>query len=102
MINEEDRPLFEIAEEIEALFEADSNVSVFQKFTCECCGSRQTMDRPNVLYTTGRCDECKHITDIFANGCGFMMVSSADPVAHREFVNFLSRSIASSQPRNRN
>ena len=41
---------------------------VFQKFTCEGCGSRQTMETPNVFYTSGTCEECGATTDIEARG----------------------------------
>lgn len=45
-----------------------------QKFTCENCGSRQTMSTPNKMYTTGQCEECGHVTDITKWGCNFMLV----------------------------
>lgn len=47
---------------------------VFQKFTCEMCGSRQTIDEPNVFYTSGTCEECKHTTDIEKKGCNYLAI----------------------------
>lgn len=37
---------------------------VYQKFTCENCGSRQTMETPNKFFTSGVCEECGHETAI--------------------------------------
>lgn len=101
MLHPDDGEFYKIVAEAEALV-AEGNSTIFQKFTCEICLARQTMDRPNALYKTGKCDECGHISNLERNGCGFMLVASKDPVAHRAFVNDLSRSIAKSQPRNRN
>lgn len=46
---------------------------IHQKFTCEACGSRQTIEEPNRFFTEGRCEECSHITNIRDRGCGFML-----------------------------
>lgn len=48
---------------------------VHQKFTCGRCGSRQTMEKPNTFFTTGRCEECRFVTDIEARGCNFVLVT---------------------------
>lgn len=69
-------PLIEIAAECDRLI-ADG-ATIFQKWTCIHCGSRQTMPDPNVLYTSGQCDECKLLTDISVTGCGFMLIAG-DP-----------------------
>lgn len=95
-----DGPLELIAEECEELIA--KGATIFQKFTCEACLARQVMTEPNVLYTSGKCDECGHVTDIQLRGCGFMYVASGDPEKHQEFVEVLKESIQSSQPRNRN
>lgn len=47
-------------------------VTVHQKFTCDKCGSRQTMDEPNTFYASGKCEECGHITDIKKKGCNYL------------------------------
>ena len=52
---------------------ADKGEDCYQKFSCSKCGSRQTMDEPNVLYTHGKCEECGHITDITVTGCNYML-----------------------------
>lgn len=88
-----DQPFSEVVVACEAHIAAGD--SIFQKFTCSNCGARQVMDTPNLLYTTGRCQECNHITDIAAAGCGYMLISSADPEKHRQFVNELTRDIRS-------
>jgi len=46
---------------------------VYQKWTCEHCGSRQSMDEANKFYTEGMCEECKKITNIQKNGCNYML-----------------------------
>jgi len=35
----------------------------YLKFTCLHCGSRQTMEKANSMYTSGECEECKGISD---------------------------------------
>ena len=45
---------------------------VFQKFTCEKCRTRQTMDVANVFFVLGGCEECGHITDLRVRGAGMM------------------------------
>jgi len=47
---------------------------VHQQFSCARCGSKQTMDTPNVFYTGGRCEECGTETDIRADGCNYMVI----------------------------
>jgi hypothetical protein len=64
-------PLDECAAKAERLVAAGAQV--YQKFTCSSCGSRQTIDTPNVFYTTGRCEECGHITNIKADGCNYLV-----------------------------
>jgi hypothetical protein len=50
--------------------------TVFQKFTCEHCGSRQTMPTPNAFYCEGKCEECNGVTNIFARGCNYVLVQA--------------------------
>jgi hypothetical protein len=38
------------------------------KFTCERCGTRCTLSEPNMLYETGECFVCGHITKIVEGG----------------------------------
>jgi hypothetical protein len=57
--------------------------SVFQKFTCAKCGSRQTIETPNTFHTSGRCEECQHVTDIKARGCNYMLMSGKLPPNYR-------------------
>lgn len=60
----------------DAINKADVAVSVggtvFQKFTCESCGQRLTIDVPNTFHTEGSCDKCGHVTDITKRGCNFL------------------------------
>lgn len=66
-----DFPVEECAQKAGRLIE--SGWTVHQKFTCSGCGSRQTMERENTFYTSGRCEECGHVTDIRAAGCNYMV-----------------------------
>ena len=95
-----DGPFYEIAGEMEE--QIAKGATCFQKFTCLACGARETMAVPNVLYKTGKCQECSYITNLEATGCGFMLVASADPEEHADFIKVLQESIESAQPRNRN
>ena len=67
-----DYPLSEIAEAVERL--AGKGWECYQKFTCEKCGERLTMEPANTLYTSGKCDKCGHLTDIKKNGCNYLAV----------------------------
>ena len=46
--------------------------TLYQKFTCAQCGTRQTMDVPNTFYKEGECEECRHVTNIMQHGFGYM------------------------------
>jgi hypothetical protein len=50
----------------------------YQKFTCSNCGSRQTMEKKNLLYTSGKCEECGSITII--ERCGYMVDGPPDVI----------------------
>lgn len=41
-----------------------NGADVYQKWTCSNCGSRQTMEQKNKLYTSGKCEECGTVTQI--------------------------------------
>jgi len=68
----DDRPIMEIAEMADK--QIGKGFAIWQKWTCGHCGARQTMDVPNVLYTSGRCQECDEVTPIEV--CGFMAAST--------------------------
>ncbi len=69
-----DHPLEDILTEVNQILENDG-VNVFQKFTCEACKNRLTIEEPNTFYTSGKCDACGHVTDIKKNGCNFMVIA---------------------------
>lgn len=46
---------------------------VFQKFTCENCGNRLTIEEPNKFFEFGTCDKCGHTTKI--EKCGFSIMT---------------------------
>ncbi len=68
--------------------------TLYQKFTCENCGSRQTMDTPNSFYMQGVCEECKHVTDLVKNGGGYMATFS---VKSEDVPDFLSERFGDKQ-----
>lgn len=63
-----DLPFDEAAEAADKIVQ--SGGTVYQKFTCSCCGTRQTIETPNKFYRTGQCEECNTVTDL--TECGFM------------------------------
>lgn len=75
-MDERDGPFEDVALKANELVKAGA--TVFFKFTCIHCGSRQTFDVPNSLYEEGECEECKGITNLREHGCGFLMVVTAE------------------------
>lgn len=69
-----DKPLSEIADMIEKEI-LPRGWHYLQKFSCDKCGNRLTMDVLDILYVEGECDKCCAITDIKKSGCGFMMIT---------------------------
>ena len=71
-----DFPLMEMAKEAEA--HVANGSTVWQKWTCGHCQSRQTMEQPNKFYKSGICEECGKITDIVKCGYTLLMGGSSD------------------------
>jgi hypothetical protein len=77
--NENDHPFAEVARNADRQIQA--GWTIFQKFTCQGCGSRQTINRPNSFYTVGQCEECNQFTDIVKHGCNFVaMIGVPDEI----------------------
>lgn len=66
-----DFPFEEVVKKAEQL--AREGADVYQKFTCDGCGQRLTIDIPNHFYETGSCDKCPAVTDIKAKGCNYLV-----------------------------
>lgn len=66
-----DKPVEEIAKLADA--QIQNGFTIWQKWTCSHCGSRQTMDTPNLLYRSGICQECGELSTIHV--CGFMLAN---------------------------
>jgi len=64
-----DRPVEEIARQADAQIQL--GFTIWQKWTCQHCGSRQTMAEPNLLFRSGICQECGKQSTIEV--CGFML-----------------------------
>ena len=45
----------------------------WQKFTCERCWKRITVDKPNTLFEIGHCQHCNHFTDLKRDGCNYAL-----------------------------
>ena len=71
-----DYPIVECIVQAEIL--VNKGVRVHQKFTCEKCGSRQTMGEPDMFYNIGKCEECKHETDLFVRGCNYIAIAEGE------------------------
>jgi phage terminase large subunit GpA-like protein len=70
-----DYPLIQMATEANRHVEAGA--TVWQKWTCEHCGSRQTMEKKNTFYKSGRCEECGQVTII--EKCGYTLLMESQP-----------------------
>ena len=66
-----DRPVEEIARLADE--QIQKGFTIWMKWTCSHCGSRQTMDTPNVLYRSGHCQACDKVSIIVV--CGFMLTN---------------------------
>lgn len=42
----------------------DHGGTFWGKFTCGHCGSRQTFEVPNAIFTSGKCEECGEVTKL--------------------------------------
>jgi hypothetical protein len=65
-----DYPIDEVEQRVKLLM-GDGH-SFYQKYTCEECGARLVMSKPNTLYSAGVCDICEHTTRI--TQCGYLAV----------------------------
>lgn len=70
-LSELDHPMKEVYENANRILR-ESGGTVYFKFTCENCLTRQTFDKPNILYKEGKCEECGHVTNIELRGCNFL------------------------------
>lgn len=66
-----DFPFAEVVEEADKLIKAGA--TVWQKFTCQQCQARQTMETPNVFHELGTCEVCGALTNIRERGCNYLM-----------------------------
>lgn len=66
-----DHPFYEVVAKADELIAAGA--TVWFKFTCANCGSRQTFDVPNTAYKSGRCEECDHVTNVEEQGMNYLL-----------------------------
>jgi hypothetical protein len=74
-----DFPFHTVASEAEK--KMNDGFTIYQKFTCDHCGTRQTMAEPNSFFCTGKCERCGKITNILARGCNYIAMIGA-PILH--------------------
>jgi len=56
-----------------ARFWREQGFDIYFKFTCKYCGSRQTFEEPNKVFTSGKCEERGKVTKL--DKWGFLMMS---------------------------
>lgn len=64
-------PFYECADGAHKMMEKGHRI--FQQFNCSHCGTKQTMETPNVFYKLGNCEACGKQTDIENEGCNYML-----------------------------
>lgn len=77
MTGPHDHPFEDVAKRAEQAIA--SGATVYFKWTCQRCGTRQTFEDANVLYREGSCEECGAITNLEEHGCNFVLVMSFTP-----------------------
>lgn len=50
--------------------------TIFQQFMCANCGEKNTVDKKNTFYATGKCEDCGHVTNLVNEGCNYMAIYS--------------------------
>jgi hypothetical protein len=70
-----DFPFDEILDKVCEIIE-QGDYLVLQKFTCEHCGQRLTMDVANKIFAEGGCDKCGKMTNIEKRGCNYTLISN--------------------------
>jgi hypothetical protein len=59
-----DYPIEECMKTLEAMYATNPTFTFRQKWTCQHCGSRQTMEEEDTFFRSGECEECQQITII--------------------------------------
>lgn len=75
---ESDHDFATTSQDADKLIAENSNVTVFQKWTCGGCGRRLMGSDPNVFTVTGQCQHCGAVTDIQLAGCNFLLALQLD------------------------
>lgn len=53
---------------------------IHQKFWCANCGVAQYIEKENVFYAAGKCEECGHVSDLIKDGCNYLLIATGDNV----------------------
>lgn len=70
-----DYPIEECAATVEAKArEFPGQITIYQKWTCQHCGARITMNEPNKFFRSGHCEDCGNHTLIAK--CNYMLLAS--------------------------
>jgi len=84
-------PIKACQQRVAEILATGATLDFYQKFTCDGCGSRQTMGDPNVWYATGKCEECGTITDIEKHGCNYVVHFGLDGKGRRDLKSEQAR-----------
>lgn len=64
-------PFWSVAADFQNFMRRGANV--YQQWNCAHCGVKQTMEKPNMMFKLGKCEECGKETDIAKDGCNYMV-----------------------------
>ena len=73
-----DYPFDEICSAVKKFL--DKGITVHQKWTCDYCGARNTMEEPNKMFTSGACEDCGKVTNIKKRGCNYLLMGPVETV----------------------
>jgi hypothetical protein len=80
-----DYPIEECAKAMQPFL--DAGCHFHQKFTCEKCGTRQTIAKADQWFATGSCEACEHVTDIRKRGCNYLLAGPPGVIAAVKYAN---------------
>jgi hypothetical protein len=68
----QDFPFAEVVEAGQRL--AEEGKLVHQKYTCDQCHTRLTIEVANAFYREAACDKCGFVTNIEKKGCNYLLI----------------------------
>lgn len=65
-----------------ALEKIEYGFTVYQRWTCDHCKTRQDMDAPNKFFSLGVCERCGKVTDVKRKGCNYSAEMAMPKIKH--------------------